>query len=263
MPYARTGPERSSYVEGKTGGERGAVGKAAESHVNAVSIIVCTNRPEFFDNLLANYKTQQVKHKELIIILNKDSMKLKEYQLRAGSGHNISVYKLPESVSLGQCLNGAITKARYPLIAKFDDDDYYSPYYLKEQIRALNRTRSDIVGKHACLVYLEASRQLIVRSPKEQRKPVVFLQGGTLLFRKRVSSQVLFPDRSVGEDVNFLRRCKRKGFRTFATSTYNYVYVRRSDKGSHTWKAKDYFYLKGSVPVAVTGNFRSFADREL
>ncbi|WP_342565395.1 glycosyltransferase [Paenibacillus sp. FSL R7-0345] len=239
------------------------MGKAADPHVNAVSIIVCTNRPEFFDNLLTNFKTQQVKHKELIIILNKDTMKLKEYQNRVRSDRNISIYKLPESTSLGQCLNGAITKARYPLIAKFDDDDYYSPYYLKEQIRELNRTRSDIVGKHACLVYLEATRQLIIRSPKEQHKPVVFLQGGTLLFRKRVTRQVLFPDRSVGEDVNFLRRCKRKGFRTFATSTYNYVYVRRSDKGSHTWRAKDYFYLKGSVPVAVTGNFRSFADKRL
>ncbi|MNC02447.1 Glycosyl transferase family 2 [compost metagenome] len=263
MPHARTAAGRGSYAEGITGGERGAVRKAANKQVNAVSIIVCTNRPEFFDNLLANYKNQKVKFKELIIILNKDSMKLQAYQMRAGSGHNISVYKLPESVSLGQCLNSAITKARYPLIAKFDDDDYYSPYYLKEQIRALNHTRSDIVGKHACLVYLEKSRRLIVRSPKEQHKPVVFLQGGTLLFRKQVCKQVLFPDRSVGEDVNFLRRCKRKGFRTFATSPYNYVYVRRSDKGSHTWKAKDYFYLKDSIPVAVTGNFRSFADRKL
>ncbi|MNI48278.1 hypothetical protein D3C73_1028360 [compost metagenome] len=89
------------------------------------------------------------------------------------------------------------------------------------------------------------------------------MQGGTLLFRKQVTKQVLFADRSVGEDVNFMRRCKRKGYRAYATSTYNYVYIRRKNKGSHTWKAGDAFYLKGSIPVAVTDNFRSIADRKL
>lgn len=242
-------------------GEGTALGKAAA--LNGVSIIVCTNRPRFFENILNNFRTQQVKSKELIIILNKDSMNLGQYQTKVRSYHNISVYKVPEKTSLGQCLNCGITKARYPLIAKFDDDDYYSPYYLQEQIKELNRTKSDIVGKHACLVYLEATRQLIIRSPKEQHKPVIFVQGGTVLFRKQVTKQVLFPDRSIGEDVNFLRSCARKGYRVFATSTYNYVYIRRKNKGSHTWKVKDHFYLKGSIPVAVTDNYQAIANRKM
>ncbi|MNL53969.1 hypothetical protein D3C87_1772580 [compost metagenome] len=84
-----------------------------------------------------------------------------------------------------------------------------------------------------------------------------------MLFRKHVTKQVLFQDRSIGEDVAFLRRCKRKGYRAFATSPYNYVYMRRKNKGSHTWKAKDRFYLKGSILVAVTDNYRAIADRKL
>ncbi|SET61090.1 glycosyltransferase family 2 protein [Paenibacillus sp. NFR01] len=228
-----------------------------------VSIIVCTNRPRFFANIIANYRTQQTGRKELIIILNKDSMNLERYRMRVRAYPEITVYKVPERTSLGQCLNCGIAKARYPLIAKFDDDDYYSPYYLKEQLQALKRTGSDIVGKHACLVYLEASRRLIIRSPGEQHKPVVFLSGGTVLFRKAVTKQVLFPDRSVGEDVNFLRRCRRKGYRAFATSPYNYVYLRRKNKNGHTWKAEDSFYLEGSIPVAITRNYRSIADRKL
>jgi glycosyltransferase involved in cell wall biosynthesis len=230
---------------------------------NGVSIIVCTNRPQFFDNILQNYNRQRYEGKELIIILNHDSMNLKLYQNRVRKHANVSVYQVPESISLGQSLNAGITRARFPLIAKFDDDDYYSPFYLKEQVNGLRRTKSDIVGKHSCLVYLGASKMLLVRSPKEKNKYVEFIQGGTLLFKKEILKKVRFTDRSIGEDVTFLRQCRKRGFKTYATSPYNYVYHRRQNKKSHTWRADDSFYLEGSKRLAVTESFRSYADKEL
>lgn len=233
------------------------------SSIKGVSIIVCTNRSRFFDNILLNYRNQQYKNKELIIILNKDSMNLKQFQRRALPYKNVSVYKVPEKISLGQCLNCGIARARFSFIAKFDDDDYYSPFYLKEQLKALRRTKSDVVGKHACLVYLAATRNLIIRSHTEQYKYVDFVQGGTILAARRVIKQVRFPDRSLGEDVAFLKKCNKKGFKTFATSPYNYVYIRRKNKKSHTWKAADEFYLRGSIPVARTGSYRSIAVRKV
>ncbi|MFB8374085.1 glycosyltransferase [Paenibacillus taichungensis] len=228
---------------------------------NGVSIIVCTNRPQFFDNILQNYNRQRYKGKELIIILNHDSMNLQLYQNRVRKHANVSVYQVPESISLGQSLNAGITRAQFPLIAKFDDDDYYSPFYLKEQVNGLRRTKSDIVGKHSCLVYLGASKTLLVRSPKEKNKYVEFIQGGTLLFKREILKKVRFTDRSVGEDVTFLRQCRKRGFRTYATSPYNYVYHRRQNKKSHTWRADDSFYLEGSKRLAVTEDFRSYADK--
>ncbi|MFS0856347.1 glycosyltransferase [Paenibacillus taichungensis] len=230
---------------------------------NGVSIIVCTNRPQFFDNILQNYNRQRYKAKELIIILNHDSMNLQLYQNRVRKHANVSVYQVPESISLGQSLNAGITRAQFPLIAKFDDDDYYSPFYLKEQVNGLRRTKSDIVGKHSCLVYLGASKTLLVRSPKEKNKYVEFIQGGTLLFKREILKKVRFTDRSIGEDVTFLRQCRKRGFKTYATSPYNYVYHRRQNKKSHTWRADDSFYLEGSKRLAVTENFRSYADKEL
>ncbi|MBE7678850.1 MULTISPECIES: glycosyltransferase [Paenibacillus] len=230
---------------------------------HGVSIIVCTNRSQFFDNILTNFKRQQYRSKELIIILNHDGMNLESYRNRVRGQANIHVYQVPERISLGQCLNAGIERARYSLIAKFDDDDYYSAYYLKEQVGALRRTRSDIVGKHSCLVYLGASKKLLIRSPKEASKFSEFVQGGTILFKKEVLKKVRFSDRSVGEDVTFLRQCRRKGFKTFATSPYNYVYHRRQNKKSHTWKADDTFYLQGSKLLTVTDQFRPFADKEI
>lgn len=225
-----------------------------------VSIITSTNRPQFFDNILANYRNQQYQKKELIIILNKNSMNLKDYREKARSHKNVSVYKLPEKISLGYCLNFAVKKAKFPLIAKFDDDDYYSRYYLTEQTKALSRTGSDVVGKNAYLAYLESSKKLILRFPMQKHKFIKIVQGSTILFRKRI--EVRFANRSLGEDVNFMMDCKKKGYRVYATSPYNYVYVRRKNRMSHTWPARDSLLLRGSKLIAVTNHFRAFAVRK-
>ncbi|MFC4301949.1 glycosyltransferase [Cohnella boryungensis] len=227
-----------------------------------VSIITCTNQPGFFMNILNNYRIQRYKRKELIIILNKDSIDLLEWRKKASVYPNITVYQVPERISLGQCLNCGICRSKYSLIAKFDHDDYYSPYYLREQVQSLLHTKSPVVGKHACLVYLAASNKLIVRSPREKNKFVKFIQGGTILFRRKILKNVRFPDLSLGEDVEFLRNCSKKGYPIRATSTCNYVYVRRKNKSTHTWKVGDHSFLPGSRPVAVTKYYRRFAVRK-
>lgn len=227
-----------------------------------VSIITCTNHPDFFMNILNNYRIQRYKRKELIIIINKDSINLKEWQKKAANYPHVTVYKIPERISLGQCLNGGICKTKYPLITKFDHDDYYSPYYLREQVKSLLRTRSSVVGKHACLVYLAASKKLLIRSPHEKKKFTGFVQGGTILFKRKVLKNVRFRDLSLGEDVKFLQDCANKGYTIYATSPYNYVYVRRKNKSTHTWRVSDRRFLIGSQPVAVTKHFKRFAVRK-
>ncbi|GGI46960.1 glycosyl transferase [Paenibacillus marchantiophytorum] len=234
-----------------------------EATAKGVSIITCTNRPRFFDNILYNFQRQQFPQKELIIILNHDRMNLDDYRRKARQVGNVRVYQVNEMTSLGQCLNCGISKSKFLYIAKFDDDDYYSPFYLKEQMKAIRRTKSDIVGKHACLVFLAATKQLLIRSPHERNKEAQFVQGGTLLFHRRVLRKVRFPDRSLGEDVIFLRACSHNGFKTFATTPFNYVYIRRKDKQSHTWRAKDGFYLKGSQPLALTRDFQIVAKHKV
>lgn len=64
---------------------------------HGVSIIVCTNRPQFFDNILQNYSRQRYKSKELIIVLNHDSMNLALYQNRVRNLANVHVYQVPRA----------------------------------------------------------------------------------------------------------------------------------------------------------------------
>lgn len=230
--------------------------------VPGVSIITCTNHPDFLNNILNNYNRQEYKRKELIIIINKDSIDLKQWRKKVSRYPNVTVYKVAERITLGQCLNCGISKSKYPLIAKFDSDDYYSPYYLREQVKALFRTGSHVVGKHSCFVYLDESKKLLVRSPLEMNKFVAFVQGGTILFRRSILKKVRFPDLSLGEDVKFLRECASNGYTIYATTPYNYVYIRRANKKTHTWQVNDRKITMGSQPIAKTENFHQFAVRK-
>lgn len=223
-----------------------------------VSVVVSTKRPEFFDNILTNFNRQQHKAKELVIVLHKNNINLEHYRKKVRGMRNVSVYQMSERHRLGRCLNHAIAKSKLPLIAKFDDDDYYSPYYLSEQTQALSRTGTDVVGKKAYYTYLLASKRLIIRFPRLKQRFVKTVTGGTILFKR--SMKVRFtPSASLGEDINFLAKCRARGYKIYATTPYNYVYLRR--KSGHSWKTTERYLMSGSKLIARTKHFRRVTTR--
>ncbi|WP_127548212.1 glycosyltransferase [Paenibacillus amylolyticus] len=227
--------------------------RARQFQSEDVSVIACTNRAEHFNRLLANYSRQKYVAKELIIILNKDSMELKDYIKKSKTRSDVRMYQVPEKKSLGHCLNYAVSQAKYQVVARFDDDDYYSPYYLNTMMYTLKQSKADIVGKRACLVYLESSSKLLLRHPKEKNRPVDQVSGATLLFRKKVFNKVRFHSVSLGECVGFLIRCKRSGYKIYASDCSHYVIRRRVHKSSHTWKISDRKLLAQSVELKGSG----------
>lgn len=229
---------------------------------NSVSVITCTNRPQHFERLVGNYMRQKYKMKELIVVLNKNSMKLQDYLGKIKQCKDISIYKLPESKTIGDCLNYAISKAKYDYISRFDDDDYYSPFYLQSMMRALRKSKSDIVGKRACLVFLESSSRLLLRHPKEENTFVEQIAGATLTCRKQIFNKVRFNAVSLGETVGFLKRCTNKGYRIYSTDRSHFVIRRRAQKGSHTWKISDRMLIAQSKEIAhnvSSSNYRYYA----
>ncbi|MFH4090338.1 glycosyltransferase, partial [Acinetobacter baumannii] len=84
---------------------------------------------------------------EKIIILNNDSMNIKQWEKRFEKLKNTRIFKVDEKSSLGACLNFAVGKATGEIIAKMDDDDYYAPNYLKDMVMSFEYTDASIVGK--------------------------------------------------------------------------------------------------------------------
>ncbi len=230
---------------------------------HGISIITCTNRPPFMKQLLDNYDRQRYPNKELIIVLNNNQMNRKKYRAQAERYPNVRVYRLPEHISLGRCLNYGVTKARYPYIAKFDDDDYYAPRYLTNSMRTLQATKSDIVGKRAHYMYLQGKQVLLLRYGKQEQKKVSLVQGATLFGKRYVFQQVAFPDRNRGECVKFCSTCAAKGFKIYAGTKYDFAAIRRTASKQHTWVVSDNRLLSHHArTIPHVKNYKKYVSRK-
>jgi len=229
---------------------------------NGVSVITCTNRSNYLNHLLRNYQRQRYAKKELIIVVNSSKIPLSSYQQAAKKLPNVRVFRLSERYTLGACLNFAVKKAKHHYIAKFDDDDYYAPYYLTDSLQAFKRTNADIIGKRAHYMYLQGPKALILRFPEDERRYVAVLPGATLVFKRSVFRKVRFPNQSVGEDDLFCMNGKKRGLKIYSAGKYNFVAMRRKNSFKHTWVISDKALLAYHKRIPNVRDIRKFVSRK-
>lgn len=219
-----------------------------------VSIICSTRRPEQIPHLIKQVSQQQNISYELYLGTHGftiDNGLLEEAQEKTG-GH-AHVFSLAKELSLGQCLNELVQRSTGRIIAKFDDDDIYCPYYLRDQVNALFYSGADLVGKQAVFVYLEAQKMLLLRAPEREFRWTDFLAGPTFVGLRKIFESVPFASISNGEDTNFLKRVSKEGFSIYSADRFNFVQVRKSD--GHTWVTDELTFL-------ANGEVKGFASNE-
>lgn len=232
-------------------------------HCNeGISVICCTNKKNSQDNILKNFISQTHKIKELIIILNYDNPNIHQWKKNFAPFNINHIYSLNSKYSLGKCLNFAIDKSKYPIIAKFDDDDYYGPKYLSDSIKAFYFTNAHIIGKTTTYVYFTKKNILAIRNINKENQYIHRVEGPTLMFKKSIFEKIKFQDKNLGEDIAFCNDCIKNGFKIYSTSKYNYIYI-RNDENTHTWKINNDYFLKECVKIGKTDDFKSYISREV
>lgn len=231
-----------------------------------VSIITSTIRPEHIHHIFLNFARQTWNKKELIIIVNKNSISLNPYKQKALQYSNVSVYRADQQKNLGACLNYGVSKAKYNYIAKFDDDDYYSPYYLSEAMHLFASSKADVVGKRSCYFFFPHRSKLLLRKtsvpPFNRCKKIA---GATIMFHRKVFEKVQFAKNvHQGTDVRFVRACLNNGYRLYTTTPYNFVAYRRVNNLSHTWKVTDKQLLTDkNASIIRTSDFKPYIIKSL
>ncbi len=226
-----------------------------------VSVFTCTNRPQLIDQVFNNYLQQAYGPRELIIVLNNNRMSLEEWQHRASKHPDIHVFQLEEKVSLGECTNYAIHNSFYDFIAKFDDDDYYAPYYLTDMMAAFDYCKADIIGKSSRFIYFKSKSILGFYRPYPEYSYVKYVVGATMVFKKHLWEKNKFSDVTEGEDTLFQQESINSGFKIFATDRYNYVTVRDVDINKHTFQLDDDTYLSYCECVIPVTDFVPLVTR--
>lgn len=201
-----------------------------------ISVITPTIRKSCIPQILSNFLRQQFKEKELIIIINKDDIRIEDFDIKKMNINNIRVYKVSEEQTLGECLNTAIKKAKYKYIAKFDDDDHYAQFYLTEMHHAFNTQECDVVCKQSIFYYLEEYNKLTRLAKIGQNKYVVRGAGATIGAKRSIFESIQFANRKSGTDTDFFLNCASRGLKCYSTSCYNYLCFRSKDARQHTWQ---------------------------
>ncbi len=222
-----------------------------------VTVITPTNHPGFMEQVFANYLRQRYEPRELIVVLNNNSMNLKEWRAKAAQYENIRIYQLDEQVTYGQCLNYAVEQARFDYIANVDDDDYYAAPYLENAMATFTYINTDVVGKGSLYVYYEAIKTLANMWPERENHYVTAVAGATLVFKKEVFNKLRFPDLNCGPDSGFTAECIKKGYRIYANDRFNFVYIRRQNKDHHTWQIEDDILMRCCKFVSQTDDYIS------
>lgn len=220
-----------------------------------VTVITPTNRPGFMEQVFANYLRQIYQPRELIIVLNNNSMNMEAWTTRAAQHPDIKVYQLDERITYGECLNYAIEQAQYDYIANIDDDDYYAAPYLDKAMTTFNHIKTDVVGKGSLYVYYEASKTLANLWPDRENQYVTAVAGATLVFKKEIFNKVRFPPKNCGPDSHFTAECIKNGIKIYANDRFNFVYIRRQNPEHHTWKIEDALLMQHCQFVSQTNDY--------
>ena len=222
-----------------------------------ISVICSTNKKNMLENILENYISQKYELKELIIILNYDIANLNNLLKLIPLNENIQLYSLGSKKSLGGCLNYAVEKSQHPIIAKFDDDDYYAPNYLSDTVKALSLPNIGIVGKSSTYVYFTEENIIAIQNINQENKYVRRVAGGTLMFKRELFENISFHDINLGEDVKFCEDCLKTGYKIYSTNKCHYVYI-RNRKGKHTWNIDNYYLIRECTNLQKTENYKEF-----
>jgi hypothetical protein len=226
-----------------------------------VSIVTSTIRDGMWENILENFLHQDYEPKELIIVinhlLNKDL-----WEKRTQKHKNIRVFQLNDG-TLGDCLNLGSEKAKFDVIAKFDDDDFYSASYLSNSMNLFTTTKAAVIGKSAIFVYFKKDKNLsLYRRGKENQRVINVrknaLAGGTLMFKKEILNKVNFAPINLGEDIQFQMDCLKNKIPLYSGSRFDYVMIRHPYEHLHTWQVDEDKFQSHCTKIADTDSFEKY-----
>lgn len=219
-----------------------------------VSILCSTNRDSELSHLLSQVETQTFKNIELCVLGHGIEISLNFRKRVESVGFSVRILHESADVSLGECLNRLVANSSGDIIAKFDDDDYYLPNYIRDQVNTLINMRADLVGKASIYFYLSDSDSLVRRWKHQEHTWRNFVSGSTLVGWRCLFEEIPFSDRSKGEDSDFLARLELKGKSVYSADSFNYIAVRGGS--SHTWSISDAEILANSELETRGLNFK-------
>lgn len=228
---------------------------AQGSRRSTISALVSTMRPWQLEHVFETIGSQVGVSVQLILLAHGFEATAARIDALADK-YGVSEVKLltaDRDLPLGACLNLCVAAADGEVLTKMDDDDYYAPNYLSDQLYALNYSGADLVGKQAHYMHLNVLQATILRFSEREHRWSSTVMGPTMMAAAHVFQQHPFGAISRGEDTAFLRTITSGGGAVYSSDRFNYCQQRTL--AGHTWQVSD-IDLLSSGDLKFFGNYR-------
>jgi len=164
-----------------------------------VSCIMPTaDRPAFARRAVEYFKRQNYPRLELVIV---DDGR-EPVDALVAMDPRIRYVRLETRTNLGRKRNIACVAASGSIIAHWDDDDWYAPWRVRDQVAGMLGDGRELSGSQRVLFFEPATRRAwryVLPDPSR-----AWLAGGTLCYTKALWEGRPFPDADTGEDSLFV-----------------------------------------------------------
>ena len=207
-----------------------------------VTMVTITKRPDRLESCLKQFRRQTYRNKEIIVIVNGP---ISDDLLDAARAEypDAKIEVVGKEINIGACLNLAIQHARGAYWFKIDDDDFYGPHYLEDQVNSFLYSRASALGKPHFLTYLEGSDVTIARDHQNKERSRVFqgeyLCGATLSGKKSDLKTAFSVRMRNGNDSLWVEELIESGEPVIYTDYLGFCICRGASTRDHTWKMPD------------------------
>ncbi len=195
-------------------------------------IMPTRNRRPFVVQSLKYFHRQDYPSKELVIVDDGDD----DLSDLTAFDDRIRYIRLKKRVSVGEKRNLALQQAAGSIIAHWDDDDWYAPDRLSYQVKALRESDADICGLDVGL-FFDICEQSFWRCTPALHRNMFFanIHGRSMMYHRKVWERLTkYPNRSLGEDADFLKEALARNARLEKLCDGNkLIYIRH---GANTWQ---------------------------
>jgi hypothetical protein len=211
-----------------------------------VSVIVASRRPALTAFTLTQLARQR--HVDLEVIYATHGFPGEVVQQEARNFlFPIEIVELGSETVFGDVLNAAVARASGRYIAKWDDDDWYSPDHLSDLLLAKEYSGADVVGMPTEYYYLEPL-DITIRRGRWRTEIAADLVSGATLMLDRATFQEIggFQPVPQGGDTRLLKAVEAAGGTIYRTHGMGLL-VRRSATAQHTWQPPLSEFIRGSA----------------
>jgi GT2 family glycosyltransferase len=213
------------------GGKQTSIAKAKVARPLVSCVMPTRDRPNFVLQSVRYFRRQDYPERELLILDDGPG----DLERKLPDDPRIRYVRMTPGMSIGAKRNRGCQLARGSVIACWDDDDWYAPDRLSEQVKPLLAGEAQMSGLPVRVFFDLEKWEFWTCSPQLHRRLwIEDVAAGTLVFGRQVWERLSqYPDRSLAEDGVFLKQAIQRGAKLSRIDHRQlFVYLRH---GKNSW----------------------------